>query len=91
MNNKVLNYLTEKKDNFMDWFEANKQSIKTNATKVLATGLTLAMLTNMAGCNSKLVGSDGTHSKHPMISDEQFTGEIISPIIFCISHPVSYC
>lgn len=51
MNSKVLNYLSEKKDSFMDWFEANKTNIKTNATKVIATGLTLAALTNMAGCN----------------------------------------
>lgn len=51
MNSKVLNYLSDKKDNFMDWFESNKTNIKTNATKVIATGLTLAALTNMAGCS----------------------------------------
>lgn len=81
MNSKVLNYLSEKKDSFMDWFETNKTNIKTNATKVIATGLTLAALTNMAGCNNQLVGSDGTHSKHPMISDEQFTGETQPPVL----------
>lgn len=80
MNSKVLNYLSEKKDSFMDWFEANKTNIKTNATKVIATGLTLAALTNIAGCK-QLAGSDGPHTKHPMISDDRFTGETLPPTI----------
>lgn len=73
MNSKVLNYLSEKKDNFMDWFEANKQSIKTNATKVIATGLTLAMLTNVGGCKN----SDAP----PFINPNAFTGETLPPAI----------
>lgn len=73
MYNKALCDLAEKYISVTD-------RLKVSGKRTVATALTLAILISLVGC-AWPQGSIGTHTKHPRISDDRFTGETLPAVM----------